>query len=187
VPVRDGAASLVLVRSAVPLHPEEAVFEAMVEGWRRQHAARRLSPSVIAQRQRVVRRFLEFTGCWPWQWRAEHLDDWVAQGSWAHSTIRNYEGSIALFVDYLCDPRYGWRAECAERFGEVPAQICHEYNSARHVADYEGRPARRPFTRAELQALFDLADDAVADAARSPKKGFLATFRDATLIKVIYG
>ena len=186
MPKPTGAAALVLVSSAVPLHPEEALFEAMLEGWRRQHAARRLSPTITAQRQRTVRRFAEFTGVWPWQWRAEHLDAWVAEGHWAHSTIRSYEGSIAVFLDYLLDPRYGWTTECQRQVSKVPTQICHEGNRAVHVADYEGRPARRPLTRAELQALFDVADEAVADAVGSPRKGWLPAFRDATLLKVIY-
>jgi site-specific recombinase XerC len=58
---------------------------------------------------------------------------------------------------------------------------------ATHVVEHEGRPARRPLSRAELQVLFDVADDAVADIGRSGRKGFLAAFRDATLFKVIYG
>jgi integrase/recombinase XerC len=181
-----GAAALVLVHYAVPLHPEETLFEAMLEGWRRQHAARRLSPTITRQRERMVRRFTEFTGLWPWQWRAEHLDSWVAQGRWAHSTVRNYQGSIAQFMDYLCDARYGWKKECEQRVGEVPVQICQGENRAVHVSDYEGRPGRRPFTRDELQALFDTADAAVQDALQSPHKGWLSAFRDATLLKVIY-
>ena len=49
-------------------------------------------------------------------------------------------------------------------------------------------PPRRPhFAGAELQALFDTADAAVEEAAGSPRKGWLAAFRDATLIKVTYG
>ncbi|CAG4933646.1 tyrosine-type recombinase/integrase [Acidithrix sp. C25] len=56
-----------------------------------------------------------------------------------------------------------------------------------HVSGYEGRPARRPFTRGELQALFDVADACVEEAATSPRKGWLGAFRDATLLKVIYG
>jgi len=181
-----GSAALVLVEGAVPLHPESALFEAMIEGWRRQHSARRLSPSIMRGRERVLRRFQEFTGVWPWEWRAEQLDAWVAQGEWAHSTIRGYQGSVALFLDYVCDPRYGWAAACVERVGEVPSQICHEWNTATHVADYEGRPGRRPLTREELQALFDVADEAVAVIARSGRKGWLAAFRDATLFKVVY-
>jgi len=182
-----GSAALVLVGAATPLHPAPALFEAMIEGWRRQHAARRLSPVITRCRERTVRRFQEFTGSWPWEWRSEQLEAWVAQGEWAHSTIRSYEGSIALFLAYVCDPRYGWVDECAQRVGATPIQICHESNTATHVADYEGRPERRPLTRVELQALFDVADDAVAEAARSPRKGWLTAFRDATLFKAIYG
>ena len=66
-----GSARFVLVDSVSRLHPEEALFEAMLDGWRRQHAARRLSPTITAQRQRTIRRFAEFTAAWPWQWRAE--------------------------------------------------------------------------------------------------------------------
>jgi site-specific recombinase XerD len=182
-----GSAALVLVGTATPLHPEPALFEAMIEGWRRQHAARRLSPTITRCRERVVRRFQEFTGAWPWEWRSEQLEAWVAQGEWAHATIRNYEGSIALFLAYVCDPRYEWPQACVERVGAAPVQICHEGNTAVHVAEYEGRPGRRPLTRLELQSLFDTADAAVDDAARSPRKGWLAAFRDATLVKVIYG
>jgi site-specific recombinase XerD len=88
---------------------------------------------------------------------------------------------------FVCDPHYGWAAECLDQMGVVPAQICHELNSSVHVSDYEGRPERRPLTRLELQALFDVADAAVDEAATSPRKGWLAAFRDATLLKVIYG
>ena len=66
-----------------------------------------------------------------------------------------------MFLDYVCDPRYGWVAECEQRVGARPVQVCHEWNTAVHVADYEGRPERRPLTRAELQAFFDAADDRV--------------------------
>jgi integrase/recombinase XerC len=183
-----GSASLVLVEGATPLRPEPALFDAMIEGWCRQHSARRLSPTITRQRVRVVQRFRAFTGAWPWEWTAAQADAWVSQGAWAHSTVRNYQGSLALFLAYICDPRYGWPAACLERVGVAPTNtVLNEQNTAAHVADYEGRPGRRPFTRAELQALFDAADQAVEDAARSPRKGWLAAFRDATLIKVTYG
>ena len=50
-------------------------------------------------------------------------------------------------------------------------------------ADYEGRPERRPLTRAELQAFFDAADEHVERAAGSRRKGWLAAFRDATAVQ----
>ncbi len=183
-----GSASLVLVDGATPLRPEPALFDAMIAGWCRQHSARRLSPTITGQRVRVVQRFKVFTGAWPWEWTAAQADAWVSQGAWAHSTVRNYQGSLALFLAYICDPRYGWPEACLERVGVAPTRgILDERNTSAHVADYEGRPGRRPFTRAELQALFDTADAAVEEAAGSPRKGWLAAFRDATLIKVTYG
>jgi hypothetical protein len=57
-----------LVEGVVPIRPEPALFEAMLEGWRRQQSARRLSAGVVDGRERLVRRFQEFTGVWPWQW-----------------------------------------------------------------------------------------------------------------------
>ena len=65
----------------------------------------------------------------------------------------------------MCDPRYGWVSECEQRAGAVPVQVFHERNSAAHVCEREGRPGRRPLTRAELQAFFDAADDHVEKAA----------------------
>jgi hypothetical protein len=58
--------------------------------------------------------------------------------------------------------------------------ICHERDTIAHLNDYEGAPEARPFTKEELQAFFDYADDQVEPAARSKRKGRLATYRDAT-------
>jgi integrase/recombinase XerC len=182
-----GSAALVLVDGVTPLRPEPALFESMLEGWGRQQRSRRLSVPLIQGRERLVRRFREFTGAWPWSWTPEQVEGWSVSGGWAHSTIRTYQGAVAVFLDYLCDARYGWVAECEQRVGARPVQVCHEWNTAVHVAEYEGRPERRPLTRAELQAFFDAADDRVESAASSRRKGWLAAFRDATLFKTVYG
>lgn len=182
-----GSAALVLVDGAVPLRPELTVFEAMLEGWRRQQVARRLSASIVDSRERTVRRFQAFTCVWPWQWTPAQVEAWTASGGWAHSTVRSYQGALAVFLAYVCDARYGWVAECEQRFGVRPVQVCHEWNTAVHAADYEGRPQRRPLSRAELQAFFDVADDRVEAVEASGRKGWLAAFRDATLFKVVYG
>jgi site-specific recombinase XerD len=87
----------------------------------------------------------------------------------------------------VCDARYGWLAECEQRVGCRPVQVCHERNTAAHVAEYEGRAERRPLTRVELQAFLDAADDRVEGAASPGRKGWLAAFRDATLFKTVYG
>ena len=181
-----GSASLVVVEGATPLRPELALFEEMLEGWARQQRARRLSPSMVAGRERVVRRFQESTGTWPWRWRPEEVERWVSSHAWAHSTVRNYEGALAAFMGYLTDDRYGWAEVCRRRVGAVPAQICHDDNTAVHVSEYEGDPRRRPLSREELQAFFDAADDRVGRILAEGRKGALAAFRDATLFKVTY-
>jgi len=182
-----GAAELVLVDGVTPLRPEPALFEAMLEGWGRQQRSRRLSGPLVESRERLVRRFQAFTMAWPWAWTPEQVEAWSGSGRWAHSTIRSYQGALAVFLDYACDARYGWLAECEQRVGARPAQVCHEWNTAVHVADYEGRAERRPLTRVELQAFFDAADDRAEAAASSGRKGWLAAFRDATLFKAVYG
>jgi site-specific recombinase XerD len=162
------------------------LFEEMLEGWARQQRARRLSAAMVAGRERVVRRFQESTGTWPWHWRPEQVERWVSAHNWAHSTVRNYEGALGTFMGYLVDERYGWAEICRRRLGAVPSQICHEDNTAVHVSEYEGNPRRRPLSRDELQAFFDTADERVGMILAAGRKGALSAFRDATLFKVTY-
>ena len=130
-----------------------------------------------------MRRFAEFTGGWPWQWRSEQLDAWVASGGWAHSTIRSYQGAVALFLDYVCDARYGWVARRAAGRGAASDLPRVEH---RHPCGRARGPPRAPSVDSgRVQVLFDVAD--VVLAASSRRKGWLAAFRDATLFKVIYG
>jgi integrase/recombinase XerC len=185
-----GSARLVLVQGPALLHPERTVFDAMLAGWRAQQRSRLLAESTVLWRERIVRRFAEFTNGFPWSWTASDVEDWtsslLSRNGHSHTTIRSYQGAVACFLDYVVDARYGWAAECEARFGTHPVQICHEWNTAVHVADYEGRPGRRPFTRAELQAFFDYADARVGAVRAAGRKGWLAAFRDATLFKVTY-
>lgn len=163
---------------------EAALLEEMLAGWRAQQTARRLGRSIIEGRERVVRRFVEFSQGWPWSWQETQLEGWIAANSWAHSTVRSYQNAISCFLAFACDPRYPWLVECQQRVGGVPRQICHEWNTAVHVADHEGRPERRPLSRDELQRFFDVCDEG---ADQTAGKGWLAAFRDATMFKVVYG
>jgi integrase/recombinase XerC len=187
----DGAAHLVLAPEVRLLHPEEQVLEAMLAGWATQQRSRLLAPATIEPRVTTVRRFLRFTGTYPWQWTAADIEEWTSSllsGSRpkAHSTLRSYQLAVAAFLDYLTDARYGWAGECETRFGTHPVQICHEHNLATHANGYEGRPGNRPLSKQELQALFDHADAQVDRARRLGRKGWLRAFRDAALFKVCY-
>ena len=91
-----------------------------------------------------------------------------------------------MFLQYVTDPRYGWPAECTERFGVTPTQVLHEWNTIVHVGEYEGDPRRRPLTYDEVQALFDAADGIVDGIRSRGRKGVLGAIRDAALLKTIY-
>lgn len=187
-----GSASLALVDGVVHLDPKAAVFDAMVDSWVAQMSSRGLKPETIDSRMWLVRRFAEYTNEYPWQWRPADVEEFCAalrsgDQPRAISTVRGYQAQLALFCDYLVDPRYGWADLCEERFGSHPSQVCTEWNRAQHVADYEGDPRRRPFGPDELQAFFDYADDEVDRVRATGRKGALAAFRDAALFKVVYG
>ena len=188
-----GAACLELVSGVVQLCPEDAMLEAMLSGWRAQQAARGLREDTVVLRERLVRRFGEFAGEYPWAWSPGHMDEWslhlTAEEHLAPSTIRAYQCSLRQFTEFLVDGRYGWAAACEEAFGpgRHPVAICHEWNTIAHLNDYEGSPEARPFTREELQRFLDYADEQVERAVRSGRKGALAAYRDATIFKVIYG
>ena len=188
-----GAAHLELVSGVVQLRPEDAMTEAMLRGWRTQQVSRGLREDTIAPRERLVRRFVEFAGEYPWNWGPQHVEEWtqalMAERQLAPSTIRGYQMELRLFSEYLCDSRYGWAAACEEEFGlgVHPAPVCHEWNTIAHLNGYEGSPEKRPFTREELQLFFDYADEQVDRAVRAKRKGALAAYRDATMFKVIYG
>jgi integrase/recombinase XerD len=64
--------------------------------------------------------------------------------------------------------------------------VFFEWNTATHVQDNEQSPAKRAFTKRELQDFFDHADDQVALIAVSARKGWLPAYRDATMFKVAY-
>jgi integrase/recombinase XerD len=176
----------------VHLDPATAVFEAMLEGWKRQQQTRFLKwESTVKPRLSLVRRFAVFTGQYPWDWGPAEVEAFFTQvradnPGFTMSSGRQYQTSLRMFMDFICDPRYGWLSECQERFGRMPAQILHEWNSVTHVAEFEGQPGRRPLTYDEVQALFDAADGMAEDKRVQGRKGSLTAMRDAALLKAFY-
>ena len=188
-----GAAGREMAAGVAYLDPAPAVFEAMLAGWERQQRTRFLSDGgTVGPRVAMVRRLAGFTGQYPWQWQPADGEAFICHlrsPGRGHpvvvSTARGYEGALALFMEYVTDPRYGWPAVCGERFGEGPQQIFHEGNTV-HASDFEGQPGRRPFTHEEVQALFDAADARVEEIRGRGRKGVLTGMRDAALLKTVY-
>lgn len=186
-----GSSRLVLVEGVAHLNEPRAVFEAMLEGWARQQRSRLLSDATIRQREQLLRRFATFTDALPWEWSASDVEDFtvfLTSGDKRKepSTIRGYHLALRMFCDYLTDARYGWLRQCQDRFGQVPSQVCHEWNTVAHLNEYEGRPQRRPLTYDELQELFNYLDDRVDVIARNGRKGSLNAMRDAFMLKTAY-
>lgn len=186
-----GSAHLTLAPGVVHLDEPAAVFEAMLSGWSRQQGSRLLADGTVTPRLALVRRFTEFAGSSPWEWTAGDVEDFTMSlmsgaGRLAPSTIRGYHLTLRLFCDYLLDGRYDWVNQCEQRFGLIPSQVCHDFNTAAHLVEYEGQPGRRPFTYDELQHLFDFLDERVEQVQASGRKGALAALRDAQMIKTAY-
>jgi site-specific recombinase XerD len=185
-----GAAALHLVDGVSLLRPEEQVFGVMLDGWRNQQLARNLAFSTIGGREKAVRAFARHCDAYPWRWTATQVDEWLgdlrAVRNLKRSTLRNYQEAVHAFCAYLVDPAYQWSAECEQRFGTHPIQVVHEWNTAVHVADAEADASKRAFTRKELIALFDHADEQVTRIRAAGRKGWLPAFRDATLLKTAY-
>ncbi|MGW1620113.1 hypothetical protein [Streptomyces sp. NPDC002172] len=187
-----GAAHLMLVDGISYMDPAPAVFEAMLEGWTKQQRARFLKwEGTIKPRLSLVRRFAEFSNQYPWQWQPAEFEAFIDHlrtktPTFTVSSGRNYQNHLRLFCEFITDPRYGWMSVCQERFGEVPVQILHEWNTVTHVSEYEGDPSRRPLTYDEIQDLFDAADGRVEEIRKRGRKGALTAMRDSALIKTYY-
>jgi len=160
--------------------PRAQCMEAMLQGWAQQQRARFLNEEgTIKPRRAMVRRLADFTNLYPWQWQPADAEAFISHLRSPNrsrpvvmSTGRGYETTLALFMSFITDGRYGWAAECLERFGQAPQQIFHEDNRVAHVAEYEGQPGRRPLTYDEVQSLFDAADGQAEEAqARGPSSG----------------
>lgn len=177
---------------AVPTNdPAEEMFVAMLSGWTNSMHSRGLATSTVRSRRSFVRRFQRFLGEYPWSWKPADVEDFTAHlisgpKPLSHSTLRGFHLIIRLFCDYLIDPAYDWQNRCLAQFDDFPIQICHEWNTHRHLADIEARPARRPFTYEELQLFFDTADKMARTIQASGRKGALSAYRDAQFFKTVY-
>jgi hypothetical protein len=170
-----------------PLRLEDAIFEAMLDGWARQQRSRLLREATIGSGERLVRRVVVAAERWPWEWAAEDLEDFVSDlASAPHlrrpATLRNYQSQLRGFLMYLVDERYPWRLVCTGCFGRAPVQLLDEYNAIFHVSEHESDPRRRALTHDELQALFDLCDRRVAGRRALRRKGSLAALRDGSML-----
>jgi len=185
----DGALARVFGVGVRPLRLEEALFDAMVAGWRSQQTARFLKPKTIRANEAMVRAFVGHVGCWPWEWRASHADEYFEDllarpQRLARSTLRCYQQRLRTFSEYACDRRYPWVVICEREFGRGPGQLFGERNLVAHLDEFEGDPRRRPLTVDELEAFFAACEARIAVCRGRGRKGSLQAWRDQALFKV---
>lgn len=172
------------------INPEHAAWTEMLQGWENQQLARGLGRQTIQQRLRRVRHFREWSGEYPWEWRTQDLDDYTAHRASGRplkrATVRHDHESIRMFCAYLLDPHYDWVRRCESEFEATPSQICFEWNTTRHLSEFEADGDRRAFSVDELQRLFDTADARVDHLVSSGRKGALGALRDAQILKTVY-
>ncbi|WP_326546480.1 phage integrase N-terminal SAM-like domain-containing protein [Mycolicibacterium sp. ND9-15] len=173
------------------LRADETVFNAMVDGWRAQMLARGLATDTIKGRCGVVSRFVEFTNECPWRWRPLDVDRFLVdlrsrETPIALSTLRSYSNAISMFCSYVSDNGYGWVTFCEKQFGDVPSQICFEWNTPQHTTDDAVPPNRRTFTKSELQHMFDVVDDFVDEQHRNGSKRWMTVLPDSIGFKIGY-
>ena len=86
MPLRQGALSA------------DAVFEEMLTGWQQQQLARNFTKGTIRSRESLVRRFVDHTGRFPWDWTVGDADDFFAHErsiiNLAFSTIRDRKSVV---------------------------------------------------------------------------------------------
>jgi hypothetical protein len=72
-----------------------------------QQTARGLRDDTVDPRERLVRRFLDFTNEYPWAWSPGHMDEWSLQLTAEQhlaSTIRSYQCSLRMFTEFTEQP-----------------------------------------------------------------------------------
>lgn len=163
----------------------------MLNGWRAQMLARGLAHDTIKARCRLVNQFGVYTNEYPWRWRPVDVDEFLAERRSgvrpiALTTLRSYSNSIAMFCSYISDSRYGWVEFCEKQFGDIPSQICFEWNTPQHSTDDAITPTRRAFTKHELQHFFDVVDNFVDHQFAAGSKRWLPALRDSIAFKVGY-
>lgn len=156
------------------LDPARSTFDEMLRGYAVSMRSRGLAEGTIRGSQYGVRRFFRFAGTYPWEWRPQDVEDFTSSllsgaEPLAHSTIRGYHQVLKGFCGYISHPAYDWVDVCMERFGCAPAQICHPWNTFAHLAEFEAKPARRPFGYDELEAFFEHADQRAHDLLEDRK------------------
>lgn len=187
--MNDNTGNVSYLPAAVASADPDEFLSSVLSGWKRQQLAKNFQPSTAKRRASVVMRMATFIGKHPWEWLPADCDDFFAHlrgvESCSHNTVRAYQSDVRTFLEYATSPAYDWNERCGQLFGTVFSPVVSEYNTATHK-DETPDGKKRPFTTRELQEFFDLADLEPERILNSGRKGALAAWRDAVMMKTMY-
>ena len=189
-----GSARLELVSGVVQLRPEDAMLEAMLRGWRAQQAARGLREDTIVPRERLVRRFGEFTGEYPWEWSPGAHGRVVAapdrRGAPGALDDPRLPGHAAA-VHRVPRPTPGTggrrRARRSSVRGSIRWRSAMSGTRSRTSTTTRAIPRRGRSPARRCSGSWTTPTSRWTGRCTARRKGALAAYRDATLFKVIYG
>jgi integrase/recombinase XerC len=113
---------------------QNEVFKEMLRGYATMLLAAGRDRGSVGKLLQMLRGFVVWADAWPWEWTAQDVDEWSADmrdRELALSTLRNRQGVVRRFCEYAVNPLYPWFERCREEFGQVPEQVCHEWNTTR--------------------------------------------------------
>lgn len=168
----------------------DAFLTLVLDGWMASMRARGHKKPHVKTSCATVMQMCDYTGKYPWEWLYQDATDWLdylrGVKALAHSTVRGYQGMIHAFCDYATAPAHDWSEQAASMFGSVFTQVITEFNRVTHGQESQKTGTKRPFTRRELQQLFDLMDLEYERVLESGRSGALTALRDAAAFKTAY-
>jgi hypothetical protein len=162
---------------------QNEMFNEMLRGYATMLLAAGRDRGSVGKLLQMLRGFVVWADAWPWEWTAQDVDEWstdMRDRGLALSTLRSRQGVVRRFCEYAVNPQYPWLGRCQEEFGQIAEQVCHEWNTARHIEEYDHRPERREISRDELRTLFNHVDDRVEQMVDANHKSAAIAWRDAT-------
>lgn len=100
-----GAFGLQIVGGVSFLHPKGQLSAAMLGGWRNQQLSRNFACSTIESQERAIKAFMLQADAFPWMWSPQMVDEWMGDLRSVYSlrrfTLRDYQGSVRSFCDFV--------------------------------------------------------------------------------------
>lgn len=168
---------------------EEEVLSQIIHAYNNRLASRRLNPSTISNKIRVLNHFIEYTSLYPWQWTSEDFEDWSAYlytiRNNSEATQRGKQRIINQFQSFLLEsPKLIDLIETS--FSVKPKHICSELNLIAHKVEDENKEKRIAFTKNQLESLWKFFDEEIVRAYQDKDKNFKTLQRDKVLYFIIY-